>query len=176
MEPTLPVDTHYLVNRWVYYVRSPKRGDIIVFKSPVDQEKGLIKRVIGIPGDHVEIRSKQIYLNGHYLSEPYTIHKRPDERLVGDNIAPPSVPPGRVFVLGDNRDESEDSSVWKDPRDGEHIYFVNEKDIEGRPAPHFTDQRSLEAPWQMVSGINQKGVGYVGGIGTIVRSPARIIE
>src|SRR5437879_3466793 len=111
MEPTLPLDTHYLVNKWTYRFYAPRRGDIVVFKNPLDPNKGFIKRVIGIPEDQVEIRSKLVYLNGALLNEPYVTHKRPFERLVGDNIAPPRVPPGAVFVLGDDRDESEDSSV-----------------------------------------------------------------
>jgi signal peptidase I len=132
MEPTLPIDTHYLVNKWIYRFEAPHRGDIVVFKSPVDPNKGFIKRVIGIPGDQIEIRSKQVYLNGNMLNEPYATHKRPLERLVGDNIAPPVVPPGHVFVLGDDRDESEDSSVWKDPATGEPIYFVDMKNVDGK--------------------------------------------
>ena len=132
MEPTLPVGTHYFVNRMAYHLHSPLRGDIIVFKSPVDAEKGLIKRVIAVGGDRVERRSKQVFLNGTALSEPYAVYKRAAERLAGDNIPPVTVPADNVFVLGDNRDESEDSSVWKDPRTGEHIYCVRGQDIEGR--------------------------------------------
>jgi signal peptidase I len=131
MEPTLPVGTHYFVNKFVYRLHAPQRGEIIVFKSPVDSERGLIKRVIAIGGDRIEIRSKQIILNGEPLSEPYAAHKRAQEHLIGDSLQEMKVPQDALFVLGDNRDESEDSSVWKDPKTGQPIYFIGAQDIEG---------------------------------------------
>src|ERR1041384_7631905 len=76
MEPTLPVGTHYLVNRLVYRFASPERGDIVVFRSPVDEETGYIKRVIAIPGDEIELKEKKVYLNGKMLEEPYAVFKR----------------------------------------------------------------------------------------------------
>jgi signal peptidase I len=132
MEPTLSVGTHYFVNKMAYRFHPPLRGDIIVFKSPVDAQKGLIKRVIALPGDRVELRSKQVYLNGQALTEPYTIYKRASERLVGDNIQEMTVPPDRFFVLGDNRDESEDSSDWKDPQTHEPVRFIEAGRIDGK--------------------------------------------
>lgn len=131
MQPSLPVGNHYLVNKMVYRFHPPQRGDIIVFKNPTNESKGLIKRVIAIGGDQVEIRAKDVFLNGSALPEPYAMHKRASERLVGDNLGPLTVPPGHVFVLGDNRDESEDSSVWKKPT-GEHIFFIPNESIDGR--------------------------------------------
>jgi signal peptidase I len=132
MEPTLPVGTHYFVNRAVYHLHPPERGDIVVFKSPIDAETGLVKRVIAVGGDQIEIRAKQVILNGTPLSEPYAVYKRAQERLVGDNLPAVKVPEHAIFVLGDNRDESEDSSVWKDPKTGERIYFVQGPSIDGR--------------------------------------------
>ena len=132
MEPTLPVGTHYLVNRWIYRVRAPERGDIIVFRSPVDQKTGFIKRVIAVPEDLVELREKKVILNGKPLEEPYTVYKRAKEALAGDTLGPLKVPKDRVFVLGDNRDESFDSGSWKDPQTGEAIYFVPKDHIKGR--------------------------------------------
>jgi signal peptidase I len=132
MQPTLFVGTHYLVNRIVYRFHEPKRGDIVSFVSPLDHRSRYIKRVIAIPGDQIEIREKHVVLNGKSLDEPYTVHTRAEERLVGDNLGPLTVPAGKVFVLGDNRDESFDSSVWKDPDTGERIYFLPLKSIRGR--------------------------------------------
>jgi signal peptidase I len=132
MEPTLFLNTHYLVNRIVYRLHEPERGDIIVFTSPVDHKTGYIKRVIAVGGDRVELRAKQVILNGTPLEEPFTIHKRANVNLVGDTLQEITVPDHDVFVLGDNRDESDDSSVWKDPQTGQRIYFVKTQDIKGR--------------------------------------------
>lgn len=132
MEPTLFVGTHYLVNRMVYRFHEPERGDIIVFTSPVDHHTGFIKRVIAVGGDRIELRAKQVILNGKPLEEPFTIHKRPNDHLVGDDMPEMRVPEGTVFVLGDNRDESDDSSVWKNPETGQRIFFLEDKAIKGR--------------------------------------------
>jgi len=132
MEPTLVTGTHYWVNRWIYRLRSPGRGDIVDFTNPVDGNTGYIKRVIAMPGDTVELRDKKVYLNGKVLEEPYTVYKRANERLTGDNLGPLQVPEDCVFVLGDNRDESYDSTSWKDAKTGQHIYFLPMKNIKGR--------------------------------------------
>jgi signal peptidase I len=132
MEPTLDVGTHFLVNRWLYRLHDPAHGDIVVFTSPVDHETGFIKRVIAVGGDQVELRDKKVYLNGTLLEEPYTIYKRANENLAGDNLGPLTVPDGDVFVLGDNRDESFDSTTWTDSKTGQHIYFLAIKDIKGK--------------------------------------------
>jgi signal peptidase I len=131
MEPTLFVNTHYLVNRFVYRLRQPKRGEIISFLSPVDGQTPFIKRVIAVPGDIVELRAKRVYLNGAPTDEPYAVYKRAGEALVGDNLGPLEVPPDHVFVLGDNRDVSLDSTGWRDPS-GKPIYFLPLKNIRGR--------------------------------------------
>jgi len=89
-----------------YLFGGPQRGDIIVFRSPVQPDKDFIKRVIAVPGDTVEIRGGQVYVNGSVIDEPY-IRDRPPY------IAPRQVvPPGNYFVLGDNRPNSSDSHVW----------------------------------------------------------------
>jgi len=132
MEPTLIVGTHYLVNRLAYRFHAPQRGDIILFTSPVDGDTGLIKRVVAVPGDTIELREKRVILNGASLEEPYVIHKRANQRLVGDTLGPLTVPNGHVFVLGDDRDESFDSSVWKDGKTGRPIYFLPFEAIKGR--------------------------------------------
>jgi signal peptidase I len=132
MEPTLPVGGHYLVNKLAFHLGAPKRGEIIVFRSPVDQQKGMVKRVIAVPGDTIELRDKQVLLNGAPLSEPYAVYKRRNERLVGDNIEPLKVPDNSYFVMGDNRDESDDSTEWRDPATGKPIYFVTNENLQGR--------------------------------------------
>jgi signal peptidase I len=132
MEPTLPKGNHYFVNKVVYWISSPRRGDIIVFQSPVDAQKGMIKRVIAVGGDEVEMRDKHVYVNQTALHEPYAVYKRASERLVGDNMGPLKVPADHFFILGDNRDESEDSTSWRDSATHQPIYFLNKQHIQGR--------------------------------------------
>jgi signal peptidase I len=131
MEPTLHVGGRYLDDKLTLKFREPRRGEIILFKPPVgsgDRDYG--KRVIGLPGDTVELRAKKVLVNGKELDEPYVQHTRAAERLVGDTFGPLVVPADGIFVLGDNRDESEDSSVWKNEA-GERVYFVHRADVEG---------------------------------------------
>lgn len=132
MEPALPVGTHYFLDKFTFNFREPRRGEIIVFASPLEDEKDLIKRVIALPGDTVSIKEKQLYLNGEKLVESYARYTRKDELLVGDNLAEIKVPEHSYFVLGDNRDESKDSSTWKDVKTGENIYFIHANMIKGR--------------------------------------------
>lgn len=131
MEPKLPVGAHVFTDKLTYLFRDPQRGEIIVFPSPENPKIEMVKRVIAIGGDTVEIRKKKVYLNGEPLDEPYAKYTRPDENLRGDDLGPITVPKLHVFVLGDNRDESNDSSVWKDGS-GERIFFVKNYQIRGR--------------------------------------------
>jgi len=131
MEPNFPVGTHLFLNKMVYRFKSPLRGEVIVFKSPVE-DKDLVKRVIALPGETVELREKQVYINGQLFSEPYAKHFRGEERLIGDNMEPTTVPGETVFVLGDNRDFSGDSRDWKNPQTGERIPFIPFDSIKGR--------------------------------------------
>ena len=127
MEDTLLIGDHILVNKFIYGVRMPfsnqtlipvsvpKRGDIIVFKFPEDPKMDFIKRVVGIPGDVVECRNKVVFINGKPENNDYAIHKdafilRGSPR---DNFGPIQVPEDRLFVMGDNRDRSNDSRFWK---------------------------------------------------------------
>ncbi len=130
MEPTLPVGGHYFSDKMTLRLRAPKRGDIVLFPSPTGQDIDLGKRVIATPGETVELRQKKVFINGTELEEPYARHKREGERLIGDTLGPLTVPADGVFVLGDNRDESEDSSVWKNSA-GEPIYFIKIADLRG---------------------------------------------
>lgn len=128
MEPTLLIGDHLLVNRLSYVVKvpfvdkvifeisKPKRGDVIVFRYPVDRSKDFIKRVIAVEGDVVEIRDKVLYLNGKRVEDPHghftDPHVIPKEIAPRDNLGPIEVPKDCYFVMGDNRDKSLDSRFW----------------------------------------------------------------
>lgn len=124
MLDTLQIGDHLLVNKFIYGVQvpftdftfipvsEPEFKDIIVFEFPEDTSKDFIKRVIGLPGDKIEIRDKQVYRNGKKLQEPYAQHTDPNIVPKRDNFGPVVVPEDKYFVLGDNRDESYDSRFW----------------------------------------------------------------
>lgn len=131
MEPTLLVGTHFFSDKLTLRLRDPARGDIIVFTSPITADEEMVKRVIAVGGDTVELKEKKVLLNGKELVEPYVKYTREGEHLQGDNLGPLEVPKGHLFVLGDNRDESNDSASWKDARSGEHIYFVPLSSVKG---------------------------------------------
>jgi len=128
MKQTLQIGDHILVNKFIYGIKlpflmttivpikNPKRGDIVVFKFPEDPDKDFIKRVIGIAGDVVECRDKQVYINHKRLNHDYGIHT--DSNIISggvqprDNFGPVVVPEKSLFVMGDNRDHSYDSRFW----------------------------------------------------------------
>lgn len=127
MEPTLLVGDHILVNKFLYGVKipfvnatlipisKPKRGDVIVFIYPVDTSKDFIKRVIGLPGDTIEIIGQKIHINGEeYQDEKgfYSNQGKGSGRYGKANFAPVTVPEGHLFVMGDNRNHSYDSRFW----------------------------------------------------------------
>jgi len=130
MLPTLQIGDHLLVSKFLYGVRipytgtrvfrirSPRRGDIVVFAYPQDDSKDFIKRVIGVPGDQVEIRDKKVIINGEPIDDPWGVHvdraTYPEGYENGrrDNFGPVTVPPGEYFMMGDNRDRSYDSRFW----------------------------------------------------------------
>lgn len=106
MEPTLyPLD-RVIVNKVSTHFQSPVRGDILVFKFPMDPSRDLIKRVIGLEGEIVEIRQNSVYINGRRLVEAYLPHE-----LIPD-FGPETIPRGHLFMMGDNRNNSDDSRVW----------------------------------------------------------------
>jgi signal peptidase I len=128
MKQTLQIGDHILVNKFIFGVKipywnktiiplkAPQRGDIIVFKYPVDPKKDFIKRVIGVGGDVVESRDKNLYVNNKLVNHDFGIHTDP-HILSGankprDNFGPVKVPENALFVMGDNRDESFDSRFW----------------------------------------------------------------
>jgi signal peptidase I len=128
MQNTLLVGDYILVNKFIYGVKipftdytaipvkEPRRGDVIVFKYPEDPSKDFIKRVVALGGDTVEIRNKEVFVNGERQENPHAIHV--DPRIVPgayqprDNYGPVTVPEGTLFTMGDNRDESNDSRFW----------------------------------------------------------------
>ena len=140
MEPNLLIGDHLLVNKFVFGptlsgverallpIKEIGRGDVIVHKFPEEPERDFIKRVIGLPGDHLEVRHKRVYIDGKLLDEPYAFYLEPpppvpNELEAGDRepsaggdpretYGPVTVPPGHYFMMGDNRDNSQDSRYW----------------------------------------------------------------
>lgn len=103
MEPTVESSQRLLINKVEYVIHAPERGDIIVFQPPNNQQPDYIKRVIGLPGDTVEVRGGSVYVNGKKLDEPY-IKDTPNYTLPVKRLAE-----NNYFVLGDNRNNSNDS-------------------------------------------------------------------
>jgi signal peptidase I len=138
MEQNLLIGDHLLVNKFVFGpALSPiergvlpmsviKRRDVIVFKYPEEPERDFIKRVIGLPGETVELRNKRVFINGKQLDEPYVFYLQdpppiPQEMETSTDVqggdprvqyGPVTVPAGHYFVMGDNRDNSQDSRYW----------------------------------------------------------------
>lgn len=110
MMPGLVDDERIFINKFVYRlgISGVQRGDTVVFLFPQDPRRSYIKRVIGTPGDLVEIRQGRVWLNGHELNEPYV----PEEYRDPSNLMPVRVPQGHYFVMGDHRSASNDSRAW----------------------------------------------------------------
>ena len=146
MKPTILVGDHFFLDKFAFPANYPtfllkilparqiKRGDIIAFKSPENPKVPFIKRVIGMPGEILEIRDKDVYINGNQLEEPYKhfidthTYPRgsgiPDEYIVRDNHGPLAIPQDSYFMMGDNRDNSNDSRYWG---------TITKNDVIGRP-------------------------------------------
>lgn len=105
MVPTLVTGEYVIVSRMSYRFNTPQRGDIIVFHFPRDPKEEYIKRIIGLPGDEVQVMNGQVYINGQLLNESYVNVKM-------DYNGTWRVPAGQLFVLGDNRNNSSDSHDW----------------------------------------------------------------
>jgi signal peptidase I len=136
MVPTLLVGDHILVNKFLFgfsvpfadgkimSVREPERGDVIVFKYPRDRKLDFIKRCIAVGGETLEVREKQVFINGEPIETPQAVFLEGGSMLNGrDNFGPVTVPEGKVFVMGDNRDNSNDSRFWG---------FVDLADVKGK--------------------------------------------
>lgn len=106
MEPTLNVGDRILVNKFIYHLRQPAYGDVVVFKFPGDTSRDFIKRVVGLPGDVISVSEGKLHRNGKPISEGYI-----KERIYYD-FGPVEVPPDNLFVMGDNRNNSNDSHEW----------------------------------------------------------------
>ncbi len=111
MRPTLEPGDYVLANRFVYYLHPPRRGDVIVFRYPRDERWDFVKRVIGLPGDVVEERGGRLWVNGAPVAEPYVLRASGGVPWIPQQGSW-RVPPGRLFVLGDNREASLDSRFW----------------------------------------------------------------
>jgi signal peptidase I len=131
MEPNLLVGDHLIVNKMIFAPTSGAlehallpdrpihRGDIVVFKFPKDPDRDFIKRVIGLPGDHLEMHRKQVFVNGQKVDQPYahflvppSTDGPPKTDDLTEEYGPVTVPPDQYFMMGDNRDNSEDSRYW----------------------------------------------------------------
>ncbi|MBV8344163.1 MAG: signal peptidase I [Candidatus Eremiobacteraeota bacterium] len=112
MEPYIRSGEYVLINTFAYRLGQPRRGEIVAFRHEGDARAVFIKRVVGLPGDRIRIVRGEVYLNGVKLDEPYVQHA--DDR----SFAEATVPAGSVYVLGDNRAESEDSRFFGPVGDG----------------------------------------------------------
>src|SRR5712692_6235940 len=133
MEDNLKVGDHIIVNKFIYGpasdiwkrflpLRDLRRGDVMVFRYPLQPDTDFVKRVIGMPGDTIEIRDKKVSINGKQLDEPYVIHvdprtyplqpALPEPYRSRDQFGPYTVAPDSYFAMGDNRDRSSDSRYW----------------------------------------------------------------
>jgi signal peptidase I len=108
MTPLISDQERIFINKFVYRFEPIERGDVVVFWYPLDRSKSFIKRVVGLPGDTVEIREGQVYVNGKYLPEPYV----PPESADMNNFSPTRIPKGEYFVMGDHRISSNDSRIF----------------------------------------------------------------
>ena len=118
MLPTIEVNDKVVVTNFSYWFAEPQRGDVVVFKYPLDTKKDYIKRCIGVPGETIEFRDSKLYVNGERVEEPYL-----PEGLTFDDYGPVVVPEGQYFMCGDNRNNSADSRAWG---------FLDEKLIIGK--------------------------------------------
>jgi signal peptidase I len=109
LEPTIMVGDRVLVNKFIYRFRQPGRGEIVVFSDPAGKLPALIKRVVAVGGDTVDIKDGKLWLNGHALDEPY-IHGKPT--IPGTVAMPVTIPKGYVFLMGDNRTNSGDARYF----------------------------------------------------------------
>ena len=108
MQPHLYTGERVLANKLAYRLASPRRGDIVIFAYPKDTRQVYVKRVVGLPGETVAIRGGAVLVNGHPLSEPYKTF------AAHGDMAAQAVLPGQYFMMGDNRDVSDDSRYWGD--------------------------------------------------------------
>jgi signal peptidase I len=112
MKPTLQIGDHIIATLTPHANYIPQRGDIAIFKFPKDLSKDFIKRVIGLPGEEIEVRDKKVLINGRELHDPWGVHTDPSIVDRRDRFGPVVIPSGHYFVMGDNREHSYDSRYW----------------------------------------------------------------
>lgn len=148
MLDSLQIGDHIICNKLLYKNVEVTRGDIIVFPFPKDRSISYIKRVVGLAGETIEIRNKQVFINGKLLEEPYTITTSDkifsSETSPRDNFGPVDIPIDHVFVMGDNRDNSYDSRFWG---------YIQGSDIQGKAIYTYwswnSDNNSVR--WERIS-------------------------
>jgi signal peptidase I len=123
MLPTLQIGDDVLVEKVSYAFRPIQRSDVIVFKYPRDENLDFVERVIGLPGERLEIRGHQVYINGTPLIEPYAVYRGSPVFDPPAHFWPVVIPPRHLFMMGDNRDLSLDSRAWG---------FLDERKVVGR--------------------------------------------
>ena len=156
---TLLIGDHILVNKFIYGikdpfsgntwipVKKPERGDIVVFKYPLNPSQDYIKRVVGTEGDQIEIKNKKVYVNGEPQDDSYAIFLdskiRPAGELGRDNMELKTVPANSLFVMGDNRDNSYDSRFWN---------FVDLKAVKGKAFIFYWswDKKNFSVRWNRI--------------------------
>jgi signal peptidase I len=170
MLPTLQIGDHLLVNKFIYGIRvpftgktlvpikDPKHGDIIVFRYPKDRSTDYIKRVVGVSGDKVLIKNKKLFINDRAVEDPHAHFTSPiilpASTNPKDNFGPISVPQGKLFVMGDNRDNSSDSRFWG---------YVDSTDVLGKALiiywswdinkPLFSMERFISIRWSRLANV-----------------------
>jgi signal peptidase I len=161
MLPTLLVGDHLFVNKFLYgldlpftdikilAIRQPRRGDIIVFRFPDDPRRDFIKRIVAVGGDEIWSIDRKIFVNGRPLDEPYVQYtdavSKPFENK-RDNFGPLTVPEGKLFMMGDNRDNSHDSRFWG---------FVDLADVRGKAFIIYWSQEGniLHPRWRRIGNL-----------------------
>jgi signal peptidase I len=168
MENNLLIGDHLLVNKFVFGPagsplerallpeRQIRRGDILVFKYPEDRERDFIKRVIGLPGETLEVKEKRVYINGKRIDEPYVHFLEPPQGPAAfseitsydlrERYGPITIPAGKYFVMGDNRDNSQDSRYWG---------LLPREDVKGRAVMIYWSYESETEDYQ------QTGIGAI---------------
>jgi len=162
MKDTLLIGDHILVSKFIYGIKNPfndatlipfkkpQRRDIVVFKYPVNPAQDYIKRVVGLPGDTIEIKDKKVYVNDEPQEEKYAIFL--DNKILPahvqrrDNMGPITVPENSLFVMGDNRDNSYDSRFWN---------FVDLKSVKGKAFILYWswDKENFSVRWNRIANL-----------------------
>jgi signal peptidase I len=143
MQPTLLIGDSFFVDKRAYHEGAPpRRGDVVIFRSPIDSTVQFAKRAVAVAGDSVEIRAKRLLVNGVAIDEPYVQFIDPTPgKPPRDDYGPETVPQGKVFVLGDNRDRSYDSR---------HFGLVRESDLLGRAAVIYWSFDGAMPRWRRI--------------------------